>query len=76
MRLPRFISHPNGIVLRVLKQKQSMKDKQYALPVTKKSSSGTVALKDLADKPEKKIRLPSFISHPNKLYYGFLNENE
>ena len=57
MRLPTFISHPNGIVVRVFNEQQQLK--------TTKSSSSTTSLKDLAGKPDKKIRLPSFISYPN-----------
>jgi len=52
IRLPSFISHPNGIVLRVLEQKRSTMDKQSALSVTKKSLC-TIPLKDLADEPVK-----------------------
>ena len=54
IRRPSFISHPNGIVLRVFNKQQ-----RSALLLTKKMSPGTVVLKDLAGKPDKKIRLPS-----------------
>jgi len=64
--LPSFISNPTGMLLRLLKQKRSTMDKQITLLV-RKTSLGTVSfkLKDLAGKTEKKIRLPSFFSHPN-----------
>ena len=65
MRLPRFISHLNGIALRFFKRKQS--DKQSTLSVTKKSSD-IALLKDLAGKQRStKQCLPRFISQPNEI---------
>ena len=65
MCLPRFISHPNGVVLRVFKQrqKQSTTDKKSTLSVTKKSL-GTVSLNPNGSvlRVFKQKRLPSLLS--------------
>ena len=61
LSVPSFISHPNGIVLRVFKQKQST-TKQSIVPrhVIAHKPSGTVSLKDLNHNFENNVD-----SHPN-----------
>jgi len=57
-RLPRFISHPNGIILRVFKRQQSIIHQQRVCAKQRSPSSS----------------VPSLICHPNGIILQVLNQ--
>ena len=68
-RLPSFVSHPNGIVLRVLKRQRSMIQTDQRRVLAKQRSSPSYS-------PPSSSLVPSFICHPNGIVLRVLNQKQ